>query len=104
MRLHATGIAALLALLPSLLAAGPAAGLDPLRTVPPVSEIRLAQAGDRGGADRAAAVVRSMTGGRVLSVHREQWGGRPVYRVKVLLTAGQVRVFRVDPETGRVVD
>ena len=60
--------------------------------------IRLAEMSGNG----AARAVERATGGRVLSVHREENNGRVVYRVKVLLPEGRIRVFIVDAETGSV--
>lgn len=54
---------------------------------------------DSNGAARA---VERATGGRVLSVNREDSNGRVVYRVKVLLPGGRIRVVTVDGETGSV--
>ena len=50
--------------------------------------------------DHAAAVARSATGGRVLSVSLSN-GSRPFYRVKVLVN-GRVRHVRVDARTGSI--
>ena len=50
--------------------------------------------------DRAAAVARSATGGRVLSVILRN-GKRPSYRVKVLVN-GRVRSVIVDARTGAI--
>lgn len=43
----------------------------------------------------AAARVQQETGGRVLSVERVQQGGQTVFKVKVLLANGDVRVVFV---------
>jgi len=64
--------------------------------------LTLAQA-VRIGAARAAAIVRRATGGEVLSVAEQTVRGRAVYRVKVLLGGGRVRVLMVDAETGRML-
>ncbi len=52
--------------------------------------------------DQAAATARSATGGRVLSVDSQQRRGRLVYRVKVLLKGGRVRVVNVDGQSGEL--
>lgn len=67
--------------------------------------------GDRGGnareeqslisRDRAAAVARSATGGRVLDVRLER-GGKPTYRVKMLLDGNRVRSIGVDARSGAI--
>lgn len=50
----------------------------------------------------AARAVQRATGGKVLSVHRQERKGRVQYRVKVLLPEGRVRTMTVDGETGSV--
>jgi uncharacterized membrane protein YkoI len=51
--------------------------------------------------DDAAAIAQRMTQGRVLAVERADAGNRPVWRVKVVTPAGDVRVVLVDVATGR---
>lgn len=51
-------------------------------------------------ADRAAAIARNATGGRVLNVQRQG----AVYRVRVLLDGERVRNVTVDARTGRVLN
>jgi uncharacterized membrane protein YkoI len=53
--------------------------------------------------DDAAAIAQRMTQGRVLAVERADAGNRPVWRVKVVTPAGDVRVVLVDVATGRPV-
>ena len=55
-------------------------------------------------ADQAAALVRAQSGGRILDLRLESGAGGPVYRVKVLLDGGRVRVYRVDASNGRVLE
>lgn len=50
----------------------------------------------------AARIVERRTGGKVLSVHRQEKKGKTVYRVKVLLPEGRIRTLTVDAETGGV--
>ena len=50
----------------------------------------------------AARIVERSTGGKVLSVDRQEKKGRIMYRVKVLLPEGRVRTVMVDGETGRM--
>lgn len=50
----------------------------------------------------AARIVERRTGGKVLSVHRQEKKGRVMYRVKVLLPEGRVRTVSVDAETGQM--
>lgn len=46
--------------------------------------------------EQAAARVRRQTGGRILSANEIRRDGRKVYRIKVLLPSGHVRVVTVD--------
>ena len=52
--------------------------------------------------DDAAAVAQRAGGGRVLSVEKSEFLGQPVWRVKVVTPAGEVRVIQVDVATGQV--
>ena len=54
------------------------------------------------GRDDAAAVAQRASGGRVLSVEKAESSGQPVWRVKVVTPAGEVRVIQVDVATGQV--
>ena len=51
--------------------------------------------------DDAAATALRSSGGRVLSVDKAESSGQPVWRVKVLTPAGEVRVIQVDVATGQ---
>lgn len=53
--------------------------------------------------DEGAARVQRQTGGKILSADRIEDGNGMVYRIKILLPSGHVRVYRVDPETGRIL-
>jgi len=53
--------------------------------------------------DEAADIARSATGGRVLSIELQR-GGRPWYRVKVLVDGTRVRIVRIDARNGRVLN
>ena len=48
--------------------------------------------------DRAAAIARDATGGRVLKVKRKNG----VYQVRVLLDGERVKNVKVDARTGRI--
>ncbi len=50
--------------------------------------------------DEAVARVRRDTGGRVLAAEAREDRGRTVYRIKVLLPNGSVRVVNVDAQSG----
>ena len=51
--------------------------------------------------DDAAAIAQRVSQGRVLAVERAEAGNRPVWRVKVITPAGDVRIVLVDMATGR---
>jgi hypothetical protein len=51
--------------------------------------------------DDAAAIAQRVSQGRVLAVERAEAGNRPVWRVKVVTPAGDVRIVLVDVATGR---
>lgn len=63
-----------------------------------IAPIMLAEVDSSG----AARIVERRTGGKVLSVHRQEKKGRVVYRVKVLLPEGRVRTVSVNAETGQM--
>lgn len=67
-------------------------------------DLLLVQAPPTVGKDEAAALARQATGGRVLDIEAEEGGGEKVYRVKILLPDGRVRVVRVDAYSGNVRD
>jgi uncharacterized membrane protein YkoI len=60
------------------------------------------EAAQRAGVslDEAVAQVRRDTGGRVLAAEARGERGRSVYRIKVLLPNGSVRVINVDAQSG----
>ena len=52
--------------------------------------------------DDAAGVAQRASGGRVLAVDKSDSSGPPVWRVKVVTPAGEVRVIQVDAATGQL--
>jgi uncharacterized membrane protein YkoI len=84
---------AILILLATLLAAP----LAPAQAEPPAREQRapltLKQAAER---------VRAQVGGQVLAADVVQHEDGTFYLIRVLVRRGQVKVFRVDPQTGRI--
>lgn len=54
--------------------------------------------------DDAAAEVRQATAGRVVSADAAEVQGRAMFRIKVLTTSGQVRIFIVEPEGGKLFE
>ena len=53
--------------------------------------------------DDAASVAQQASGGRVLLVDKTEHAGRPVWRVKVLTSQGEVKVFLIDAISGRTL-
>lgn len=51
--------------------------------------------------DEAAAAAQRVSEGRVLSVEKSDSGRRPVWRVKILTSQGEVRVILIDAVSGR---
>lgn len=54
------------------------------------------------GKSAAAAAAQNSFGGRVLSVDQATVNGRTVYRVKLLLDGGVIKIVTVDGESGKV--
>lgn len=52
---------------------------------------------------QAADKLRSRVGGRVLGAKVVEAEGRTVYEIKVLLKPGKVKVYWVDPHSGKVL-
>lgn len=75
---------------------------DPAAAAPPGGPPPDAEQGDIG-ADSAAAIARSASGGRVLGVRRGALGDHGVYEVKVLSPDGVVRTLRIDARSGAVL-
>ena len=63
----------------------------------------LVQATAGTSADEAAALVRTASGGRILSVRLDEKARPAVYHVKVLLDGGRVRVYLVDASSGQIL-
>ncbi|MCC2673307.1 MAG: Propeptide, PepSY amd peptidase [Ramlibacter sp.] len=63
----------------------------------------LAPAWAQASRDDAAAAALRVASGRVLAVDRAQSGERPVWRVKVVTAAGEVRVIVIDAASGQPV-
>ncbi|HAZ60234.1 MAG TPA: hypothetical protein DCY89_01515 [Gammaproteobacteria bacterium] len=61
--------------------------------------VRSRLAGEEVGESAAAAAAQAATGGRVVAVRRSG----ATYEVTVLLDDGQVRVLRIDAQSGQVV-
>ncbi len=48
-----------------------------------------------GGKGRAAVKAQSQYGGKVLSVRETKGGGQPVYKVKLLLDSGRIKIVTI---------
>jgi uncharacterized membrane protein YkoI len=92
-----------LALLIVLILAGSLVGGDAMAGPRSVQANQSESQSVRISRDEAAAIARSRTGGRVLSVDLRRTG-RPRYRVKVLVSGERVRTLSVDARTGSVID
>lgn len=51
----------------------------------------------------AAELAKIETGGKILSVDREQQGKSVIFRVKVLHNNGKIKIHRIDRDTGHAV-
>lgn len=52
--------------------------------------------------EQAAEMVQERTGGRVLKAKQVKKDDRVHYQIRVLTGPGEVRVYRVDPDTGEL--
>lgn len=76
-------------------------GTIPTAAAADMGGVRFVQRDDLISRDRAAAIARSQTGGRVLRVEMRN-GDRPWYRVRVLIDGERVRTVAVDARSGRL--
>lgn len=65
--------------------------------------MQYAQGESRADKSRAADIARAAHGGKVLSVDEVNSDGRTVYRVKLLLDGGRIKIVTVDAGSGRVI-
>ncbi|HEX5514451.1 MAG TPA: PepSY domain-containing protein [Gammaproteobacteria bacterium] len=52
--------------------------------------------------NEAAKMVQQRVGGRVLAAEVAQSNGQTYYLIRILVRKGQVKVYRVDPHSGRM--
>jgi uncharacterized membrane protein YkoI len=52
--------------------------------------------------DEAVAMVQARTGGQILSADTVGKKRNTIYRIKVLMPSGHVRIYRVDAASGRM--
>jgi uncharacterized membrane protein YkoI len=52
--------------------------------------------------DEAVELVQRQTGGRILAAESARIDGRDGYKVKVLTSRGDVRIFFIDAESGEI--
>lgn len=65
--------------------------------------MQYAQGESRTDKSRAADIARSSHGGKVLSVDEVNSDGRIVFRVKLLLDGGRIKIVTVDGNSGRII-
>lgn len=83
-----------LTMLPAVAWALPKSTRDPLQ---------YAQRENRTDKSRAADIARATHGGKVLTVDEINEDGRVVYRVKLLLDGGRIKIVTVDGSSGRII-
>ena len=81
--------------LPSLTWASPKSPRSPL--------MQYAQGENRTDKSRAADIARAAHGGKVLKVEEVNTDGRTLYRVKLLLDGGRIKIVTVDGSSGRII-
>ena len=89
-----TSLLVALALLPTVTWALPAQARSPQQ---------YAQGEARTDKSRAADIARAAHGGKVLTVEEVNSNGKVVFRVKLLLDGGRIRIVTVDGSSGRVI-
>jgi uncharacterized membrane protein YkoI len=62
-----------------------------------------AQGEAKADKSRAADIARAAHGGKVLSVDEVNSNGRTLYRVKLLLDGGRIKIVTVDAGSGRII-
>lgn len=62
-----------------------------------------AQGQGRTDKSKAADIARSAHGGRVLTVEEVNSDGKTIYRVKLLLDGGRIKIVTVDGNSGRII-
>ncbi len=67
------------------------------------SPIQYAQGESRTDKSRAADIARAAHGGKVLKVDEVNSNGQVVFRVKLLLDGGRIKIVTVDGNSGRVI-
>lgn len=65
--------------------------------------VQYAQGESRTDKSKAADIARSAHGGKVLSVDEVNSDGRVVFRVKLLLDGGRIKIVTVDGNSGSVI-
>jgi uncharacterized membrane protein YkoI len=67
----------------------------------PTQPIQQAQAAPLS-LNEAAKMVQQRVGGQVLAAEVAQSNGQTYYLIRILVRKGQVKVYRVDPYSGRI--
>lgn len=65
--------------------------------------MQYAQGQGRTDKSKAADIARSAHGGRVLTVEEVNSDGKTIYRVKLLLDGGRIKIVTVDGNSGRII-
>jgi len=52
--------------------------------------------------ESAAELIQVETHGKILSVTEKKKAGKLIFRIKVLLSDGMIKVYQLDPNTGHV--
>ena len=91
-----------LALVAAILIAAPVAGQAWPGHAPQLQPPQVLPASERMSLNQATRMVQRESGGRVLSAEEVQRGNRTIYRIRVLVAEGRVRVVEVDLDSGRM--
>lgn len=63
----------------------------------------IAQADSNNGKSKAADAAKAAHGGKVLKVEEVEKNGHKVYRVKLLLDGGRIKIVTVDGDSGKII-
>lgn len=95
-----TSLLVSLAMLPAVTWALPKQARSPIQHA---QGVQYAQGESRTDKSRAADIARAAHGGKVLKVDEVNSNGQVVFRVKLLLDGGRIKIVTVDGNSGRVI-
>jgi hypothetical protein len=95
-----TSVLVSIAMLPGFAWASPKPSRSPMHSA---QGMQYAQGESRTDKSKAAEIARASHGGKVLSVDEVNNDGRIVFRVKLLLDGGRIKIVTVDGNSGRVI-